>query len=125
MRRPHVVTRGYQFEIFVRACTLLLGAVDLAAVIYISTHFKRTFGLSIGAVRRLYNNMMPWMSVADSIKAKLTGSQSSGSGGTYALNSGVIADISTTAERGKYMGAAQSGIMAHIVSLCPLLWSIC
>ncbi|KAI1868299.1 hypothetical protein JX265_007122 [Neoarthrinium moseri] len=37
--------------------------------------------------------------------------QSSGSGGTYALNSGVIADISTTAERGKYMGAAQSGIM--------------
>ncbi|KAL7913605.1 major facilitator superfamily domain-containing protein [Trichoderma velutinum] len=37
--------------------------------------------------------------------------QSSGSGGTYALNSGVIADISTTAERGRYMGAAQSGIM--------------
>ncbi|QYT05893.1 Chloramphenicol resistance protein [Trichoderma simmonsii] len=37
--------------------------------------------------------------------------QSSGSGGTYALNSGVIADISTTAERGKYMSAAQSGIM--------------
>ncbi|UKZ57914.1 hypothetical protein TrVGV298_011775 [Trichoderma virens] len=37
--------------------------------------------------------------------------QSSGSGGTYALNSGVIADITTTAERGRYMGAAQSGIM--------------
>ncbi|KAL7931206.1 major facilitator superfamily domain-containing protein [Trichoderma chlorosporum] len=37
--------------------------------------------------------------------------QSSGSGGTYSLNSGVIADISTTAERGRYMGAAQSGIM--------------
>ncbi|PNP55148.1 hypothetical protein THARTR1_04837 [Trichoderma harzianum] len=37
--------------------------------------------------------------------------QSSGSGGTYALNSGVIADISTTAERGRYMSAAQSGIM--------------
>ncbi|EFY91654.1 hypothetical protein MAC_02244 [Metarhizium acridum CQMa 102] len=43
--------------------------------------------------------------------------QSSGSGGTYALNSGVIADISTTAERGKYMGAAQSGIMCGGVYL--------
>ncbi|QKX52944.1 uncharacterized protein TRUGW13939_00015 [Talaromyces rugulosus] len=37
--------------------------------------------------------------------------QSAGSGGLYSLNSGVVADISTTAERGKYMGMAQSGIM--------------
>ncbi|TFB05518.1 putative transporter AQR1 [Trichoderma ghanense] len=43
--------------------------------------------------------------------------QSSGSGGTYALNSGVIADISTPAERGRYMGAAQSGIMCGSVYL--------
>lgn len=32
------------------------------------------------------------------------------------MNSGVIADISTTAERGKYMGGAQSGIMARFSS---------
>ena len=37
--------------------------------------------------------------------------QSVGSSGMYSLNSGVVADIATTAERGKYMGAAQSGIM--------------
>lgn len=37
--------------------------------------------------------------------------QSAGSSAMYSLNSGVVADICTTAERGKYMGAAQSGIM--------------
>ncbi|CAD6573418.1 MAG: hypothetical protein ASARMPREDX12_006017 [Alectoria sarmentosa] len=37
--------------------------------------------------------------------------QSVGSSGMYSLNSGVVADISTTAERGKYMGTAESGIM--------------
>lgn len=37
--------------------------------------------------------------------------QSVGSSGMYSLNSGVVTDIATTAERGKYMGAAQSGIM--------------
>lgn len=39
------------------------------------------------------------------------------------MNSGVIADISTTAERGKYMGGAQSGIMARFSSR-PLVISL-
>lgn len=37
--------------------------------------------------------------------------QSSGSSGVVALASGIVADISTTAERGKYMGLVTSGLM--------------
>jgi len=37
--------------------------------------------------------------------------QSAGSSGVIALSSGVVADISTTAERGKYMGWVTSGLM--------------
>jgi len=37
--------------------------------------------------------------------------QSAGSSGVVALSSGVVADISTTAERGKYMGLVTSGLM--------------
>ncbi|CAF9935788.1 hypothetical protein IMSHALPRED_010351 [Imshaugia aleurites] len=49
--------------------------------------------------------------------------QSVGSSGTYSLNSGVVADICTTAERGKYMGAAQSGIMLG-PALSPVIGGI-
>lgn len=46
-----------------------------------------------------------------------------GSSGIYSLNSGVITNICITAERGKYMGAAQSGIMLG-PALSPVIGGI-
>ena len=43
--------------------------------------------------------------------------QSAGSSGVVALASGVVADISTTAERGVYMGWVTSGMMIGPVSI--------
>ncbi len=49
--------------------------------------------------------------------------QSTGSSGTIALGTGVIADISTSAERGKYMGFAQLGPMIG-PAIAPVLGGI-
>lgn len=49
--------------------------------------------------------------------------QSTGSSGTFALGSGVIGDISTSGERGKYMGLAQFGVMVA-PAIAPILGGI-
>ena len=49
--------------------------------------------------------------------------QSTGSSGSVALGNGVVADISTSGERGKYLGYAQFGIMAA-PALGPILGGI-
>lgn len=49
--------------------------------------------------------------------------QSTGSSGTFALGTGVVGDISTSGERGKYMGLAQFGPMAA-PAIAPVLGGI-
>ena len=49
--------------------------------------------------------------------------QSTGSSGTVALGNGVVADIASSGERGKYIGYAQSGAMAA-PALAPVLGGI-
>ena len=49
--------------------------------------------------------------------------QSTGSSGTVALGNGVVADIASSGERGKYLGYAQSGVMAA-PALAPVLGGI-
>lgn len=49
--------------------------------------------------------------------------QSTGSSGTFALGTGVVGDITTSGERGKYMGLAQFGVMAA-PAIAPVLGGI-
>lgn len=49
--------------------------------------------------------------------------QSTGSSGTFALGTGVVGDISTSGERGKFMGLAQFGPMAA-PAIAPVLGGI-
>ena len=49
--------------------------------------------------------------------------QSTGSSGTFALGTGVVGDIATSGERGKYMGLAQVGPMAA-PAIAPVLGGI-
>lgn len=49
--------------------------------------------------------------------------QSTGSSGTFALGTGVVGDISTSGERGKFMGLAQLGPMAA-PAIAPVLGGI-
>ncbi|KAK8106860.1 MFS general substrate transporter [Apiospora kogelbergensis] len=100
------------------ANTYLPSIPDLASYLGVSTSLMNltvtVFLIFQGFAPSLYGDLADMAGAAAGLPALLPVLrclQSTGSGGLYALNSGVISDISTSAERGKYMGAAQSGIM--------------